>query len=128
MDKNLALPMGWLVQSRLGIVESSGSEAGPNVHGENTGVITQDGWFIIVLKVSFKPKLTSSIPMEYDKEGRYKRAISAYLSRTIRYVKREPLPVTKPATLMNTRKEEGWQNWSVGIIPAGPFFKNLLMP
>ena len=83
MNKNLAFPMGWLVQSRLGIVESSGSEAGPNVHGENTGVIAQDGWFIIVLKVSFKPKLTSSIPMEYDKEGRYKRAISAYLSRIV---------------------------------------------
>ena len=128
MDKNLALPMGWLVQSRLGIVESSGSEAGPNVHGENTGVITQDGWFMSVLKVSFKPKLTRSIPMEYDKEGRYKRAISAYLLRTIRCRKRKPLPAMKPITLRKTRTKEGLQNWLVGIIPAGPFFKTLLMP
>ena len=57
--KNRALPVGWLVQSKLDVSESLESGAGPNVQGENTGVITQEGRLKIVLKAPLNPKATT---------------------------------------------------------------------
>ena len=63
-DKKRALPVGWLVQSKFVVPESLESEAGPNVHGVNTEVITQEGWKKIVKKAPLNPKATTKMRME----------------------------------------------------------------
>ena len=67
-DTNRALPVGWLVQSKWWVTESlsggSEIEEGPNVHGENTDVITQEGRLKIVLSAPLNPKPTTRIKIE----------------------------------------------------------------